>query len=207
MKFETKYLIRWGIPGWILIFWLLYEFLFLKGINPLDSKMVDIKTGLTLLLSLTAIGVPIGYLLHQLYFGIAWVFNNNRNFEEIATKIGDQFPKHDEWGQNNNEDYYQLEYVWHSMLLNQNEETRKYLEERYRYLLSTVHGLGSLFVSLIVSLLGTAIIAITHGSAMNFFYWAGVIIQIAIFLSAIANYKYYSDNLRAFQIKMLKTYL
>ncbi len=55
MKFETKYLIRWGIPGWILIFWLLYEFLFLKGINPLDSKMADIKTRLTLLLSLTAI--------------------------------------------------------------------------------------------------------------------------------------------------------
>ncbi|MGG3437001.1 hypothetical protein ABER96_08765 [Bacillus subtilis] len=76
MKFETKYLIRWGIPGWILIFWLLYEFLFLKGINPLDSKMADIKTGLTLLLSLTAIGVPIGYLLYQLYFGIAWVFNS-----------------------------------------------------------------------------------------------------------------------------------
>jgi hypothetical protein len=209
MKFETKHLIRWGIPGWVFIFWLLYELLFLKGINPLDTKMADIKTGLTLLLSLTALGVPIGYLLHQIYFGVYWVFNKNMKINDIAEKVGSKFPKHAEWGNNNHEDFYQLEYVWHSVLINQDVETRNYLESRYRHLLGTIHGLGALSVSSAISTLITAIIIFTHLSDFpyNLFFWIGLVLQVIIFLSASFNYLYYSNNLKAFQIKMLKKYL
>lgn len=208
MKFETKYLIRWGIPGWILIFWLFYEILFLKGINPLNTKMVDIKTGLTLLLSLTAIGVPVGYLLHQIYFGSSWVINSNKNYVKIARKIPN-FPRPDGWGQNKNEDYFHFEYVWHAMLINRDAETRTYLEGRYRHLLGTIHALGALFISSMLSLIMTAIIIFTHLSEFgyNVYFWVGLILQVIIFVASALNYKYYSDNLRAFQIKMLQTYL
>lgn len=209
MNFETKYLIRWGIPGWVLIFWLFYQILFWKDINPLDSSFVDVSKGLTLLISLAAIGVPIGYILHQIYFGLVWIINKNRNFNVIANKVGDKFPKHSEWGESKNEDYYQLEFVWHSMLLSQDEEARKYLEERYRYLLNTVHGLGALFMSSLASLIGTMVIIFSNFLDAQFgaFFWIGFVFQMAIFLSSLVNYVYFSNNLRAFQIKVLKKYL
>ncbi|MGX9135948.1 BA5345 family protein [Rummeliibacillus sp. JY-2-4R] len=210
MKFETKYLIRWGIPGWVLIFWMFYEYLFLKGINPLDSKMVDITKGLTLLLSLTAVGVPIGYLLHQLYFGSAWVWNKKRKFaDDFAKELGDKLPKQQGWGTDKNEDYFQIEYVWHSVLINQTPETRAYIEARYRHLLGTIHALGALFVSSMVATIISVIIIFTHlsGFPYNAYFWMGIVLQLLIFFFAGANYKYYSANLTALQIKMLKTYL
>ncbi|MBA5714891.1 hypothetical protein DT035_08605 [Bacillus subtilis] len=210
MKFETKYLIRWGIPGWILIFWTFYQILFVKVINPFDSDLVDISKGFTLLISLTALGVPLGYLLHQIYFGIVWVWNKKRKLaDDFSNELGDKFPKQDGWGSDKNQDYYQIEYVWHAMLINQDTETRAYLEGRYRHLLSTIHSMGSLFASSLISLGVSGLIAFSlhNNDAMYLYYVVGLVFQLAIFLSAMANYVYYSNNLKAFQIKMLKTYL
>ncbi|WP_186806738.1 BA5345 family protein [Priestia megaterium] len=245
MKFETKYLIRWGIPGWLLIFWLFYEVLFLKKINPLETSLVNWKTGLTLLVSLAVIGVFVGYILHQVYFGIAWVLNRNKDINAMVDKIGAKFPKHDEWikkeenasekdrglneteesteteeqpkkrkkkkvkKKNQNENYYQLEYVWHSVLLNLDSEKRAYIQGRYRYMLGTIHSLGSLFISSVVSLIVTIVIIFTHLSTApdSFYFWIGVVLQLSIMFSAMVNYKYFSDNLTAFQVKFLKTYL
>ncbi|MGU3395009.1 hypothetical protein ACNHOZ_12690 [Priestia sp. D51] len=210
MKFETKYLIRWGIPGWIFIFWLFYEFLFLKSINPLDTKLVDISKGFTLLISLTALGVPIGYLLHQMYFGTIWVGNNKRHkhLKKTAKKIK-KFPRHPQWGNNKDEDYFQFEYVWHGVLLNLDAEKRTYIEGRYRHLLGTIHGLGSLSVSSAISfaISGIAGFALYNNDSMLAFYIIGLAFQLAIFLSAIFNYVYFSNNLTAFQVKILNTYL
>ncbi|MFP5114836.1 hypothetical protein ACSU64_21000 [Bacillaceae bacterium C204] len=212
MKFETKYLIRWGIPGWVFIFWLFYAFIFLKDINILDVKSLELSKGLALLISLAALGVPVGYIFHQIYFGIIWVANvtnKSRNYDEIANKIGSNFPKHAEWGNDTNEDYYQFEYVWHMVLLNQNEETRKYLEGRYSHLLSTIHSLGSLFISSAFSFL-TSIVLIWN-LQNDLTSWIYVIIglttQFIVFTSAMFNYIYFSNNLNAFQIKIMKTYL
>jgi hypothetical protein len=163
-----------------------------------------------LLISLTALGVPLGYLLHQIYFGTVWVWNKKRKLaDDFATELGDKFPKQDGWGTDKNEDYFQIEYVWHAMLINQDTGTRAYLEGRYRHLLSTVHSLGSLFVSSAISLLVSGLIVYTlhNNNAMYLYYVVGLIFQLAIFLSAMVNYAYYSRNLKAFQIKMLKTYL
>lgn len=210
MKFETKYMIRWGIPGWILIFWAFYQTLFLRGINPFESNLVNISKGFTLLVSLTALGVPLGYLLHQMYFGLIWVWNKKRKFaDDFANELGEKLPKQTGWGTDKNEDYFQIEYVWHAMLLNQNSETRAYLEGRYRHLLSTVHSLGSLFVSSLISLLVSGLIAFTFPTkdAMFLYYFVGLAFQIIVFIFSMANYVYYSNNLKAFQIKTLKTYL
>ena len=93
MNFEAKHLIRWGIPGWLFIFWIFYGIVFLKGINPLNTNLLEITEGFTLLISLAVMGVPIGYLMHQIYFGIAWVLNKNRDFNKMADKIGETLPQ------------------------------------------------------------------------------------------------------------------
>lgn len=193
MNFEAKHLIRWGIPGWLFIFWIFYGIVFLKGINPLNTNLLEITEGFTLLISLAVMGVPIGYLMHQIYFGIAWVLNKNRDFNKMADKIGENFPKHEEWDDNTNEKYFQIEYIWHTFLIKQKKEERDYIEGRYRHLLGTTHGIGSLFVSSIMSLTGTIIIIMTTTSEpadflFNLYLVIGMGFQAIILLFSIFNF-------------------
>ncbi|SEA91497.1 hypothetical protein [Bacillus nitratireducens] len=209
MTFESKYLIRWGIPGWVLILWIAYAVLLLKGINPVEADLSQMSKSLGLLVSLAAVGVPLGYVMHQLYFGAAWVMNQSRNFDEIKSITEKKYPKKGGWGKDKNDDYFHCEFVWHMVLLNQDSETRTYIEGRYRHLLGTTHALGSLLISSSIALLITALIVLTHLSSFvgNYYFWIGLIIQLAVFLASMVNYKYYSDNVRVFQLKMLKKYI
>lgn len=209
LTFESKYLIRWGIPGWVLILWVAFAILLLKGINPVEADLSQMSKILGLLVSLAAVGVPLGYVMHQLYFGLAWVMNKSRNFDEIKNITAKKYPKKGGWGKDKNSDYFHCEFVWHRVLLNQDSETRTYIEGRYRHLLGTTHALGALLISSAIALLITASIVFTHLSSFmnNYYFWIGLGIQIAVFLAAMVNFKYYSDNVRVFQVKMLKEYI
>ncbi|WP_027956334.1 hypothetical protein [Halobacillus kuroshimensis] len=215
MKFDTKYLIRWGIPGWLMVFWLVYTYAVLKGINPLETSSSDLTNSITLLISLTALGVPVGYVMHQLYFGVLWVLNlKSQKFDDFMEAVEEEKAiKPKDWEKFKSADkYFHLEYVWHYMLMEQEDEVKRpYLEGRYRHILGTIHGLGALFVSSVVSLLGSVFIAFYYSfgeTNVNIvLFVAGAVIQVAIFLASVANYAYFSKNLRALQIKMLKRYL
>ncbi len=95
------------------------------------------------------------------------------------------------------------------MLLEQDEGVRAYLEGRYRHLLSTVHGVGTLFVSATGSLVLVFLLLVRSlitGEEPLLFY-IGIAMQIIILAAAALNYRYFSDDLRAFQISMLNKYL
>jgi hypothetical protein len=206
MNFETKYLIRWGIPGWIFIFWLFFYFIFTK------SNDVEVMKNLPLLVSLVVLGVPLGYLIYQIYFAWFWTFRIKNSLSEFRMNLGERFSSDHSFGiihENRNKDYFYLEHVWHSMLLEQEEEVRTYIEARYRYLLRTVHGIGTLFVSTASSLIIVVILLNMHiktGEPPLFFY-LGSIVQVIVLAASSINFRYYSDNLRAFQINMLNKYL
>lgn len=211
MSFESKYLIRWGIPGWVFIFWVAISLLFVNGFNPLNANLPNLTESLTLLISLAAVGVPIGYVFHQLYFGLAWVLQFSFNMEEIRDEIPNKILNENlsDKFKYQHKDYFHLEYVWHSMLIDQNPETRAYLEGRYRHILGTIHALGALWMSMACSLIITAIVTlnIMDSPEFNLLFIACAIVQLLIFLSAMVNYKYFSNNLRTLQVKMLKKYL
>ncbi|WP_427125146.1 hypothetical protein ACQCPP_31655 (plasmid) [Priestia megaterium] len=213
MNFESKYLIRWGIPGWVLIFWVVYYYFVLRGIDPMGINVKDGTKVITTVISLTVLGVPIGYLLHQLYFVALWIFNKStRKQLDNSVKEVTNFPYFKDgdneniWGNNTSDDYYQFEYVWHKVLLDKESEIRSYWESRYRHLLSTIHGLGSLFASLIVSLIASAGIVSfqTIHFSVSFFLIFGIVIQALLFISVTFNYVYYSNNLKALQTKIMK---
>ncbi|AIM08984.1 hypothetical protein BAHan_5625 [Bacillus anthracis] len=73
--------------------WIAYAVLLLKGINPIEADLSQMSKGLGLLVSLAAVGVPLGYVMHQVYFGIAWVMNQWRNFDEIKSIIEKKYLK------------------------------------------------------------------------------------------------------------------
>ena len=85
---STKQAIRWGIPGWIFVFYFFFfqligvflnnfivlhrNFTFFDLLN-LFSKMGN-SFGTTIVLVISILGIPIGYIIYQIYFA------SSRNF-------------------------------------------------------------------------------------------------------------------------------
>ncbi len=154
-------------------------------IEPLTDMLVKeanfIKV-IGLLITLLSIGVPVGYLFHQLYFSWEWIskekfffFFKRQPSEKFLWKFNRREPykflflfprpkpldtlepikekiKDFEEQGSFHEDYYQIESLWHSSLLKLESEKRDYIVGRVKYFLSTIHGLGSLMYSLATSL-------------------------------------------------------
>lgn len=150
MNFESKYLIRWGIPGWVLIFLVLICLTLTNQFEVSKILAKDPIKALSILITFTGMGVPIGYILHQVYFFYNWVSKKNKKLERIIDNLQDYTRIHDD---NDEKEYQYLEYLWQSELTLLEKDTRDYIAERYRHLLSTTHSLGVL-----VTCLSTALI-------------------------------------------------
>ncbi|MDA1478289.1 BA5345 family protein [Bacillus changyiensis] len=211
MNFETKYLIRWGIPGWMFIFWIAVYFVLTKfDFISTHIKFSEIGTLIGLFISLSAFGVVLGYIIHHLYFVINWIVSKNRIFDNAIKRVTN-FPYPNDWKENNNNDYFYFECLWHKNLLDINEEEKRtYIVERYRYLLSTIHTLGTVLISHLLSAVFTIFATIWIYGFSSYPLRIDVMfaIQVIIILVVLSSFKYYSSNLNYFQgsflDKMLK---
>ena len=131
MNFDTKHLVRWGIPGWILIM-ILGPFIYFQFQNEID-KLIKESNTLALGAFLTVIGVPLGYLLNQIHHSLFWVIKRFSYSIKIL--------RQDKWY-----DYFRQEIQVDKMFLFDEIGLRK--KERYQYLLSRKHELGGVTVSL-----------------------------------------------------------
>lgn len=198
MSFETKYLIRWGIPGWILI-------IFVGGLLLLENKVYfenitsSTSTSIGLLVTLGFFGVPIGYLMHQIYFSWHWVIKRKRIFDDSVKLVNDSSkiitPY---WNKNDEEDYFQFEFIWHKELLKLERSKRDYISERYRHLLSTIHGLGALIVALGLSFTFGLVWGYFNKDLNSLLLFYLVITGFLTF-ACIKGFNYYSSNLNHFQ--------
>ncbi|MCY9443336.1 hypothetical protein MOF48_15910 [Bacillus spizizenii] len=199
MSFETKYLIRWGIPGWMFLFWIVLNLLIQNHnlvINKINFDQLSKIIGI--LISFGVVGVVIGYVFHQLYFLLLWILNKDI---DITVNMVRNYPKPRNWGKNQSNDYFHLEYTWHKQLLKVNDEARAYITDRYRYLLSTVHGHGTMLISQFIS---SAVTMLPGYIKYGFHVWLHFeallyIIQILISVVFIFSFNYYTKNLRSFQ--------
>ncbi|UKS64697.1 hypothetical protein [Rossellomorea marisflavi] len=149
MNFDTKYLVRWGIPGWVLMILLVpYLCIFtefsIDGIQKGSNNLVAIVAFLTL------IGVPIGYMMNQIHHALTWVFVRHKYIRKPLNCIASLFKRDkkgdkEKEGKENWEEFFQKELEIDEFL---HKKNREYLRERYRYLLSKKHELGGLTVSL-----------------------------------------------------------
>ncbi|MCY8718428.1 hypothetical protein [Bacillus sp. S10C12M] len=200
MSFETKYLIRWGIPGWVFIFWVALNFFIQDhrlSINKIDFD--QLSKIIAILISLGVVGVVIGYVFHQLYFLIFWIIVKDIYKTVDMVK---NYPKPINWGKNQTNDYFHLEYIWHKQLLKINDEARVYITDRYRYLLSTVHGHGTMLISQVVSSAVTMIPGYINYGLHVWLHFEVIIlyaVQILIAVVFYYSFNYYSKNLRSFQ--------
>jgi hypothetical protein len=210
MNIETKYFLRWGIPGWvfILLVSIMGYLIFHTNIKMDEVNLIDF---LGLLVSAGFVGVPVGYLFHQIYFSYNWL-GNGRIFDKAVELVEDKEKiKGNCWGQNGHLDYFRLEHVWQKELVKlQSDEKRTYLTERYRHLLTTIHGLGALWVALALSLGINVLFSIYHfnniGKMSLFFLGVLALFNLYLLIAVQKGFVYYSDNLNYFQGHFLNAF-
>ncbi|MCP3741449.1 hypothetical protein [Rossellomorea sp. BNER] len=145
MNFETRYLVRWGIPGWIFIILLSLYFL-IRDIESFTHSMPQ-GNGSTIVATgaiLAVIGIPIGYLFNQLHHTLTFVltrkFHGYKGWDEyfsFEARFENYFFTYEV--QRDNEDSEQKTGIGEKIL------------ERYKYLLSRIHEIGSICFAIIFS--------------------------------------------------------
>lgn len=175
MNFDTKHLVRWGIPGWIMIIaltpYLYFSIDELKEVREMLNSLNLVAVGAFL----TVTGVPLGYLLNQIHHSLTWVIP--RYFSNGWNKYFNQEIKVDE--------------------VFVTEEHGEKLQERYRYLLSRKHELGGVATSLGISSLIIFIIIIFQ-PINQFWSWIYFCIVLLLFLIILISRNYSSRNVEKY---------
>ncbi|KZE66174.1 hypothetical protein AWM68_07310 [Fictibacillus phosphorivorans] len=179
MNIDTRYLIRWGIPGWIFmifssIYFIVRDFkMFLELFPAGGTSIVAIGAVLTVL------GIPIGYLFNQIHhtitFVIIQIFRWDRYF-----KFESQFEN----------------YMF--SLKEGSEGSRDKVHERYRYLLSRIHEIGSICIAIISSELLVIIWDLYFVTESNMFVVLYHITVILILVIMWIDRWYYKRNIEVF---------
>ncbi|SFD95089.1 hypothetical protein SAMN05428981_102470 [Bacillus sp. OV194] len=176
MNFETKYLIRWGVPGWIMVMILLPYFLVInfKDLSDHVSSSSDL---LAVGAVLTVLGVPLGYLLNQIHHSVTWVLP--KYF------LPEVFESWDE--------YFKNELLMDEYFM-ENKTKGEAMKNRYSYLLSRKHELGgitaSLLISTIVIWIGNALI-----DDIKLWHWIYFIIILVLSITILFSRQYSSKNI------------
>ncbi|MBQ4867468.1 hypothetical protein IHQ11_13265 [Priestia megaterium] len=213
LNFETKYLIRWGIPGWVFIVFSYISLLIYESKSAF-IKDFTVTQMLGILISLGFVGVVIGYLMHQIYFSIKWIYSkqSSKILKQITDLVTDKAKLGIECHEfDHHKAYFMMEFQWQKQLVLTGKDNREYIADRYRYLLTTVHALGALLVSLSASTLVTIIFLLSHLPNNS---WGGDdtsaigILSLLLFLifSVTKLFKYYSENLIFFQANFFNSF-
>ncbi|HWL22397.1 MAG TPA: hypothetical protein VNR38_01360 [Ureibacillus sp.] len=206
MSFETKYLIRWGIPGWVFIIFTYVTHLSYKG-NPFLGNQFTVPQLLGILISLGFVGIVLGYLMHQIYFSVNWIFSksSSKKLKKTMDLISDKDVLGiDPYEFDHHRAYFTFEFYWQKQLLLAPEDKRTYIAERYSYLLTTIHGLGALLVSIILSVVSVGAIIINN--ELNWFSGTLVFILGYLCFSVFKGFSYYSENLIYFQANFINSF-
>lgn len=177
MNFDTKYLIRWGIPGWLFLISLV-PLIMIKYIDVLTSDFSN-KNLLVLGTFVTLAGVPIGYFFNQLHHLVCWVI-----------------PKLFEQGW---EEYFRDEIKIDNLLA---KEKNGHYKERYRYLLSKKHEVGSVLFSFCGAFLIVFFNLLSNEMSFFEFCYILILLILIIFWRTLRNYA--SKNVHIYFKKLLE---
>ncbi|WP_407270030.1 hypothetical protein [Radiobacillus sp. PE A8.2] len=196
MNFESKYLIRYGIPGWIFLIWIALH-LFIAGKITISDDIEPIKVISSLVLVIS-LGVVIGYVFYQSYFTLVWVLKTNNNFINRTLKSVEK--KKIKLPEDFNERNFLIEFLWHSHILKLEEYKLSYLSQQYEYLSNRKHELGSLLVTLTFCCLVTGI-SLFFG--FNIYLIAMLLASGITLFTTYRSFAYYSENLDYFTAKVI----
>ncbi|MCP3026864.1 hypothetical protein [Halobacillus sp. A5] len=187
MKFESQYLIKWGMPGWVFML-LVLPVLYLGG--TIDSTGIQNMHTISAAFALTLIGIVVGYIIYQIYFVLSWIYQppEKRNINkiiEIVQHKGIEVPKN--W----NERFFLIEYLWHANVKELEEYKMIYYSNRYSYLLTRKHEIGALLTSFGLCIVPVSVELISAPSLLLF----GIFLFTCVMSWVLfKTFNYYSTN-------------
>jgi hypothetical protein len=198
MNFDTRYLIRWGIPGWIFIifssvYFLLRDFKGMINLLPTGSGTSIVAAGAIL----TVLGIPIGYLFNQIHHTLTFVvliwIKKVIDYKWIRwLKL--EIP---EW-----DHYFKFESKFEDYLYTHDNEKKESsgekIHERYKYLLSRIHEIGGICFAIIFSEIIVIIWESDNGIALSLEVWIYHIFIIVVFWIMWIDRSYYKRNIEVF---------
>jgi hypothetical protein len=179
MNFDNKHLIRWGLPGWVFlmfiaIYLLTKEIPFISNLNKEDNIPI-----IGLLALLGGLGVPIGYLIHQIsmYFGFIIFNKRDKVFKEE----------------------FRLDIIFSSHAKGDD------LRRRYVHFLTRVHEVRGLMFSCLLSLL--VIYALEEYKFSDYDIPTIIILSVNLvfLLISFVNQWYYTNNLSFYVNKIMQS--
>ncbi|MCM3396795.1 hypothetical protein M3638_02940 [Oceanobacillus profundus] len=173
MNIETKLLVRYGIPGWYFILWL---FILSKFSGVDIEKVSGLSSDILSSVVLTVLGVPIGYILYQIYFITTHAEHKNST------------PN------------------WNIFVFeNIDREDRDYVSGRYSHMLRGVHEAGVLQMTFFLSAVSVFIIpAIIRINSSEFeklsilVAFSFSMLNIVLALAVNKNYRFKQEELKQF---------
>lgn len=177
MNFEPKYLIRWGIPGWMYL-GVLIAYFSLKDYEAISSFIFskDVPIIVASITLFIGTGIILGNLIHQFSLSFGFIIWQRRY------------------------KYFKEEYEIDLKIIK--SEYGNEIQRIYSYRLGNVHALRALCTSLFLSLITLGIFSFTIKFSMPI----GILILIVFGVNLIAlnNFIYFQSNLTYF-IKKMKT--
>ncbi|WP_282068190.1 hypothetical protein [Bacillus pumilus] len=176
MNFESKYLVRWGVPGWVLMLFVTVFFVInfqREFLNVIVSKQFSI-VGFTAFAAV--VGIILGHLIHQISLCCGFVLHELRKFRN--------------WN-----NYFQRELNVDKQII-ECEKIGPRIKDIYSYRLGQLHARRGLITSLIISaLLITGSLCSGYNNTGT---WVLYIVNIILLVVMFLNYIYFDKNLRFF---------
>lgn len=161
MENSEMQVLRWGIPGWVTI--LTYMALSVSARGYDVNKLINPEGSLLSVGSvalLVAIGIPLGYIIYQIYFYVKWTcFVDDEKIDNLmrGIKLYEELPKNREM--NSLDNWKKAERTFNIYLSAYIEDTRLRYDDIMRQYQSfksrtdRVHGLGASFSGIILAIL------------------------------------------------------
>lgn len=183
---------RWGIPGWV---FLMTYTIYVMAIHKFElNALMQYFGGQPTILAgvaafFIALGVPLGYLIYQIYFWFKWTFGSKDAYiamDQIkyfdCIKTGNV---RDDWRAVEKRFDYLMSVVSEQKEISYKDLKRRY--DQYSNRTSRAHGLGA---SLVAMALGLITFIVLNGlKPMPIIYFGGsIIVQALIFTAILSNY-------------------
>lgn len=204
---ESQFL-RYGFPGWTLILVILSYWLLTPDFNMgmLTDKNIDLAVPVAFL---AAIGVPIGYIIYQVYFALDW-FTTHKLYKVSKSILGVNYINgtYKMFGITRQQrEIQKLEEAWLNKLLEKNETALQLVKDEFTGMRKMLHSLGASIVSVI------------SGHIISFVFFFGffkyryiedwyqflfvAFLWFLVFIAALYNRHYTQYNIICYQRKIL----
>ncbi|MCY8225226.1 hypothetical protein [Bacillus haynesii] len=174
MNFETKHLIRWGIPGWTYL-GLISIYFYIKESALNNAFSLEQIPFVPITAIFFGSGIIVGYLIHQLSMLFGFVILNK-------------------WDK-----YFEREFNFDQIIMT-DEKRGNEIQRIYSYRLGNVHALRALFFSLVIALLTITILCFVMYFSIKVFCFICIIFLLAVM--TFINFRYFHENLHFFMRKV-----